>query len=158
MKMFRRISIVLVLTACPTAAWAVTACPSNAVCVNALATGGTGTAASPWTGWETATNGIPTYTHVHFPAGYYAQVLEIRMQKGWLVTGDGSLSESPAGTGGATYILSTFAGTAFYYLGLGNQDPSGIRIEHLTIANSNPSNLGSAIITRLTSVVHISHV
>jgi hypothetical protein len=153
-----RTFVILVIVMGSTVAYATTACPSNAVCVSDLATGGAGTAASPWTGWETSVNALGAYTHVHFPGGYYSQGSKITMKKGWLVTGDGSLSEATVGTGGSTYIMSSFTGTAFYFSATGNGDRGSIRIEHLTIANSNSSNLGSAILTRLTGIVHISNV
>jgi hypothetical protein len=139
------------------AANATTACPSNAVCVDALATGGSGTSASPWTGWETAVNALAASTHVHFPAGYYSQSTKITMKKGWLVDGDGGFRDSATSTGNS-YIVSSFTGTAFYFTGTGNGDAGGIRIAHLAIVNTNSSNDGSAIITRLTAIVHISNV
>jgi hypothetical protein len=122
---------------------------TSTVRVNALATGGMGTLISPWTGWETALNALPANLHIYFPAGFYTQTAKVTMQHGWYVTGDGPF---------ATYITSAFTGTALYFTGIGNQDSAGIRISQLRLANTNAANLGSAILTRLTAVVHIDNV
>jgi hypothetical protein len=54
-----------------------------------FATGGTGTAANPWTGWEPATNVLPEGAVLYWPKGRYLEDTTIVPKAGWEMLGDG---------------------------------------------------------------------
>jgi hypothetical protein len=70
------------------------------------ATGGSGTSASPWTGWETAVTTAPANSHIHFPAGYYSTATGISpAANGLLLTGDGSIATVITATAAMPYVV-----------------------------------------------------
>jgi hypothetical protein len=70
------------------------------------ATGGSGTSASPWTGWETAVTTAPANSHIHFPAGYYNTATGISpTANGLLLTGDGSIATVIRATAAMPYVV-----------------------------------------------------
>jgi hypothetical protein len=77
--------------------------------VPALATGGSGIRADPWTGWETSVNALLPETVVHFPAGYYAASATVNMKSGWTIMGDGWSSVLIVGKLGADVLRATGA-------------------------------------------------
>ncbi len=54
-----------------------------------VATGGSGTKAEPWTGWEAAINALPANVVVHFSTGYYRPTTSLLPKDNWTVEGDG---------------------------------------------------------------------
>jgi len=57
--------------------------------VNQYASGGAGTQASPWTGWESSVNNLPENSEIFFPAGYYRLSSPIIVKAGWRISGAG---------------------------------------------------------------------
>lgn len=118
--------------------------------VSLMATGGAGTAASPWTGWETELNAVPQNSRIHFPTGYYTQASIITMKAGWTISGDGKL---------ATQIRSTIAGTAFRTAFTFNQtNIAHLFIHDLAIINTNASNTGSGILECAGTYVNLARI
>jgi hypothetical protein len=131
-----------------TAASAFTACSSSfGICdVSTLATGGTGTASSPWTGWETSLNAIQPgdgapYTvsstsvggkEIYFPAGYYQLATRINVQPGWTLRGAGMdasiISTTSSYADDAFLIEPTFPCNA-----AGGPSWANVRIEDLAL-------------------------
>ena len=56
---------------------------------NMYATGGDGSAADPWTGWEPSINILPSSSSIHFPNGDYNVSTPIIAGWAWTITGDG---------------------------------------------------------------------
>lgn len=116
--------------------------------VSLMATGGAGTAASPWTGWETSLNLVAQDSRVWFPAGEYTQASIITMKKGWVVEGDGKE---------ASTINSSIAGTAFRTAFTANSsNVANLTVRNLRLINSNASNIGSGILECAGSYIHFS--
>lgn len=100
--------------------------------------GGNGSSGTPWTGWETAVNGLNPDSAIYFPAGHYQQASKITIQNGWRIFGDGKK---------ASFITSTFSGTAFQTAGTINSIAEiNASIENLGIKNTNTSNNGSGVL------------
>ncbi|MDP3902314.1 MAG: tail fiber domain-containing protein, partial [bacterium] len=57
--------------------------------VNQYASGGTGTQANPWTGWESSVNSLAENSEIFFPAGYYQLDSPIIVKAGWRISGAG---------------------------------------------------------------------
>jgi len=107
--------------------------------VDQLATAGSGTSGSPWTGWETAVNALSAGTEIYFPAGYYTQASTIQMKPGWTLRGAGY---------DATFIKSgsTFTGDAIQSISPYNASTAvHIMVEDLMIQGQNTSPTGAAI-------------
>jgi hypothetical protein len=111
--------------------------PSLVVDVSTLATGGSGTVGSPWTGWEAAANAIPANSRIYFPGGQYAQVARIDVKDRCVVIGDGK---------DISVITSAHVGTGFR-MGLAISPAIGHQsIRGVTITNTNVANVGSGIL------------
>jgi hypothetical protein len=109
----------------------------NATIASLASTGGAGTLASPWTGWEAAINLLPVNSHIHFPAGHYAQAVRIDMKTGWTITGDGPANVT---------ITSSFAGSAFKTISAINSSTNiNIDISGIGITNTNATPTGACI-------------
>ncbi len=68
---------------------------SRQIDVDRLATSGTGTAADPWTGWESPlNNAMANGSSVYFPAGYYTRTIPIRISWTPLTTLSGPINNS----------------------------------------------------------------
>jgi len=57
--------------------------------LNQYATGGDGSSATPWTGWEAAFNGFPENAHIYLPKGVYFRASTLTIKKGYNIRGAG---------------------------------------------------------------------
>lgn len=70
-----------------------TLCPNGAICPHILATGGTGSMASPWTGWDTLLNGlVVSNSKIYFARGFYTQTVPIKLSYTPYTTLNGALT------------------------------------------------------------------
>lgn len=127
---------------------------ANVYDVAGAATGGVGTLASPWTGWETPLNLVAANLNVHFRAGYYTQATRIEIKNGWVISGDGENN---------TVITSAFTGTAFR----SDENPaapfaalhrSHWTVRDLKLVNTNPLSVGSGILAIMSVYNEIRNV
>jgi hypothetical protein len=121
-----------------------------------LATGGSGTVGSPWTGWDSALAALSGSVWVIFPPGYYSHSSVINLstsgsqKTNWRLTGSGK---------DATIITSAHTGSGFFAgYTVNGSTAARIRIENLTIKNSNGSNIGCGIDQVAGTFVTISDV
>lgn len=70
-----------------------------------LATGGTGTSASPWTGWQVPMEALPASSRINFSPGFYSYSRYVLYKTGWRVTGKGATLVRAAGTTGDPAIV-----------------------------------------------------
>jgi hypothetical protein len=82
-----------------------------------LATGGTGTVGDPWTGWDSALNGLTQYD-VFAPAGYYRILTRVNVPLYSTIRGAGILTvfvTGPAYVGGAFRVAGVINGSTGGY-------------------------------------------
>lgn len=66
----------------------------SAIRLTDLVTGGSGTSADPWTGWETSLNGLDANKRIIIPEGVFSQSVVVNPKFGWMVEGQGYLNSS----------------------------------------------------------------
>ena len=102
------------------------------------ATGGAGTAGSPWTGWESGVNALPANVEIYFPVGTYQQGATINTKQGWTLRGAGIFNS-------VITASSSFNGTVFTSSSpINGSTAVYLRIEDLYLVSNNTSSSSNA--------------